>query len=224
VTTALCAAVAIMLVMLAMPGPARRLTPSEVAPAPGAVSQLAAVDTAVGQADRPQPAENRHRAARAAAPANLSVTAFGDSVMLGAQSAIEAAMPRSTVRAVEGQQPYVTLAEVRKLHAQGALSTVVVIHTGNNGIIRPSDLAATLSVLRDRRRVVLLTDRVPRDWETPNNQTIERIGPQFANVVVLDWLARSNNDRSWFYSDGLHLRPVGAQHYAELVRSCAEQA
>lgn len=150
-----------------------------------------------------------------------AITAYGDSVMLGAQPAINADFPHSQVHAVEGRQPYVTLQEVRADQAAHALSPVVVIHTGNNGIIRPSDLSDTLTALKDRQRVVLLTDRVPRDWQGPNNDTIKRVGHQFANVVVLDWYSVSNGNSAWFYEDGLHLRPPGAAGYAARLLAAA---
>lgn len=141
--------------------------------------------------------------------------------MLGAQNALASVFAGCDLHAVEGRQPYVTLAEVRADHDAGHQQATVVIHTGNNGVIRPSDLSDTLSDLRDRHRVVLLTDRVPMDWQGPNNATIGRVAKQFHNVVVLDWYARSNGDQSWFYADGLHLRPDGAGHYADLVLAAA---
>jgi peptidoglycan/LPS O-acetylase OafA/YrhL len=90
------------------------------------------------------------------------------------------------------------------------------------GIIRPSDLAATLAALGDRQRVVLLTDRVPMDWQAPNNATIKRIAKDYRNVVVLDWYGLSNGNQGWFYADGLHLREPGAAKYASLVAKSLE--
>ena len=52
----------------------------------------------------------------------------------------------------------------------------MAIHTGNNGIIRAVRPEQTLADAQDRRRVVLLTDRVPMDWQGPNNTTIRRVG------------------------------------------------
>ncbi len=98
---------------------------------------------------------------------------------------------------------------------------MIAIHTGNNGVIRPDDLRSTLRLLADRQRVVLLTDRVPMDWQAPNNATIKGVARDFGNVVVLDWYARSDGDRSWFYGDGLHLRPAGATNYAKLIAQAA---
>ncbi|CAN5543830.1 peptidoglycan O-acetyltransferase OatA [soil metagenome] len=181
----------------ARPHPGVQVTSGVSAPADRAVAGRASP----GPASAPKPA----------------ITTFGESVMLGAQPAIAAVFPRSDVRAVEGRQPYVTLQDVRQLHSSGGLCAVVAIHTGNNGIIRASDLEQTLSQLRDRRQVILFTDRVPMDWQAPNNNTIKRVSREFSNVVVLDWYAESNGNQSWFYSDGLHLRPPGATRYASLL-------
>ncbi len=155
------------------------------------------------------------------APVTPVISAYGDSVMLGAQTALSILFAGCDLHAVEGQQPYVTLAAVRSDHDAGRQQRTVVIHTGNNGVIRPSDLSQTLSDLGDRQRVVLLTDRVPTDWQNPNNDTINRIGTQFHNVVIVDWYADSNGSQGWFYNDGLHLRPDGAGHYANLVLAAA---
>jgi len=168
----------------------------------------------------PRPAAAVHRPAPAVKPPP-AVSAYGDSVMLGAAPALAADFAGCDLHAVEGRQPYVTLAEVRADHDAGRQQRTVVIHTGNNGLIRAGDLAATLSDLGDRARVVLVTDRVPMDWQQPNNATIERVARGYRNVVVLDWLAASNGRRDWFYPDGLHLRPDGAGHYAALVLAAA---
>lgn len=155
------------------------------------------------------------------APGQSAVSAFGDSVMLGAQATLTAAFSRCDLHAVEGRQPYATLQDVRAAHGAGRLAPVVAIHTGNNGIIRADDLRSTLRLLADRQRVVLLTDRVPMDWQTPNNATIKSVAKGFGNVVVLDWYASSNSNRAWFYGDGLHLRPAGAASYARLIAQAA---
>jgi peptidoglycan/LPS O-acetylase OafA/YrhL len=190
----------------AVPVSALATTPSATA---GAASHAA---TRV-KASAPKPAH----AALAGSSARPALTAFGDSVMLGAQPALTSLFAQCAVHAVEGRQPYATLADVRQAEAAGALSSVVAIHTGNNGIIRASDLSNTLGQLRDRARVVLLTDRVPMDWQAPNNVTIKRVARSYQNVVVVDWYAESTDNNSWFYADGLHLRPLGAMRYAELI-------
>jgi peptidoglycan/LPS O-acetylase OafA/YrhL len=152
-----------------------------------------------------------------AKPAPLTVSAFGDSVMLGASPELAAAIPHATVSAVEGRQARDVFADIADRRQSGTLAPNVVIHAGDNGIISPDDLSSVLVSLGNRRRVVLVTDRVARDWQGPNNDILRSMAGRFRNVVLVDWYAISNRHKDWFYNDGLHLRPPGAQAYAAAV-------
>ncbi|MGX7679272.1 acyltransferase family protein [Jatrophihabitans sp. DSM 45814] len=151
------------------------------------------------------------------------VSAFGDSVLLGATSALLALDGRVKVDAVEGRQAYVVLDEIAALHRTGQLAPTVVIHTGNNGVINPAQLSSTLSMLRDRARVVLVTDRVARDWQDPNNRAIRTAAHQFSNVRLVDWNSIGGSHPAWFYGDGLHLNPAGAASYAQLIMAAVKR-
>ena len=153
--------------------------------------------------------------------APLRISAFGDSVLLGARPALQASGANVSVDAVEGIQAYQVLDAVNQARSGGQLGPVVLIHTGNNGVIDPGQLRTTLDRLRDRR-VVLFNDRVPRDWESPNNHTIGRVGGRYANVRLVDWHALSgSHGGDWLYGDGIHLTPDGATAYAQLAVSAA---
>ncbi len=145
------------------------------------------------------------------------VSAFGDSVMLGAGSALATDVPGIDVDAVVGAQERPLLADIRSRAAAGRLGSQVVVHTGDNGIIDPADLTATLRALAGARRVVLLTVRVARDWQDPNNATIRSVAAQFPNAVVVDWDAAAGSHPDWLWNDGLHLRPAGSSAYAALI-------
>jgi hypothetical protein len=147
------------------------------------------------------------------------VSAYGDSVLLGARSALQAALGRVSLDAVEGRQPYQVLDDVLRDARAGTLHENVVIHTGNNGILAPDQLRATLRALHDRTRVLLVDDRVTRDWQDPNNATIRRVAAGVGNVVVVDWYALSANRPGWLFSDGLHLTARGTRAYARLIRN-----
>ena len=160
-----------------------------------------------------------------AEPAGPSpISAFGDSVLLGAAPAITRLDPAAGVYAVEGRSAYDVLNDVRAALRHHVLAPIVVIHTGNNGIIDPQQLASTLAALAGSYRVVLVTDRVARDWEAPNNQTIRAIAGRYAGVVALDWHAISSSHPDWFYDDGLHLDASGAAAYARLVLDATRRA
>ncbi len=157
-------------------------------------------------------------------PPITSLSAFGDSVLLGAAPALKQLDPQADVDAVEGRQANLVLNDIVTRHQNNQLGSVVVIHVGNNGIINPAQLSSVLGLLADRRRVVLLEDRVPRDWQGPNNATLASVAPGFANVRLIDWFAASAAHPEWFYSDGLHLRPPGAAAYAQLIMAAAAGA
>jgi peptidoglycan/LPS O-acetylase OafA/YrhL len=166
---------------------------------------------------RPHPPPPRTPRPTPTKPASSAVSAFGDSVMLGASPELAGAIAHLTVSAVEGRQARDVFADIANRRQSGTLAPSVVIHTGDNGIISPDDLSSTLRSLGNRRRVVLLTDRVTRDWQGPNNDILRSMVGRFHNVVLVDWYAVSNRHKDWFYNDGLHLRPPGARAYAAAV-------
>jgi hypothetical protein len=143
-------------------------------------------------------------------------------VLLGTAPALQSLDPNVAVDAVVGRQAYDTLGDVVADHAAGRLAPIVVIHTGDNGVIDPGQLRSTLKQLRDRQRVVLINDRVPRDWQDSNNALLARTAKQFPNVVLLDWHALSAGHSSWFYDDQIHLNPSGAPHFARMILQAAE--
>ncbi|MCW2529644.1 MAG: acyltransferase 3 [Pseudonocardiales bacterium] len=149
----------------------------------------------------------------------MAVSAFGDSVMLGAAPALTAAMPLIQISAVEGRQARAVFTDLAARRTAGSVAANVIIHTGDNGVISPDDLRRTLASLADRRMIILLTPRVPREWQAPNIDTIKKIAAEFPNARVIDWFSASDSHPGWFYADGLHLRPEGAAAYTELIRA-----
>jgi hypothetical protein len=119
--------------------------------------------------------------------------------------------------AVVGRQAWDTLADVTAAHQAKKLAPVVLIHTGNNGVISPQQLASTLAGLKDRTKVVLVNDHVDRSWQDPNNKVIGGVSGKFANVVILDWNAAAAKNPGWFGPDGIHVNSAGAKAYASLV-------
>lgn len=152
---------------------------------------------------------------KATAPA--AVSAFGDSVLLGAAPAVKKVVGSLTVDAVVGRQAWDTLKAVTAAQQAKSLAAVVLIHTGNNGIIAPKQLAATLAALGDRTRVVLVNDHVDRSWQGPNNKTIAAAAAKFSNVVLVDWNAAAAKNPAWLGPDGIHVNGTGAKAYAALI-------
>jgi len=144
-----------------------------------------------------------------------SVFAIGDSVMLSAAQALAVALGDVTVDADVSRQAGTVAALLQQSRA--GLPNVVVVHTGNNGPLAGEQLDGILDTLADRQRVVLVTVKVPRPWESHNNAMI-RAAVSRPNVVLADWKALGEGHSDWFANDGLHPRAEGQRAYADLVR------
>jgi peptidoglycan/LPS O-acetylase OafA/YrhL len=146
-----------------------------------------------------------------------ALSAFGDSVLLGAGPALASRTRHLDLDAVEGRQAYDVLNDITKDQHKGTLEPYVLIHVGDNGIISPDQLDSTLRALSGATRVLLMTVRVPREWQDPNNNTIRSVGKRYDNVTVVDWHGESGHSHKWLYPDGLHLTSDGAAAYARIV-------
>jgi peptidoglycan/LPS O-acetylase OafA/YrhL len=184
---------------------------------------------ALSSAAAPPPSQQQPSCLTSSAPASAGMPlsspamAFGDSVMLGAQDGLRSLMPNLTVYATVGLLPRPILAEVRDMHAAGELPPVVIIHIGDNGFIVPGDLTSTLDLLRDRARVVLVTAKVPRDWQDAADEVVRQTAAQYPNVVVADWEAESQAQPGWFVTDGVHLTGPGISAFSQCIASAVAQ-
>jgi hypothetical protein len=148
---------------------------------------------------------------------------LGDSVMLGAEAALHAGFANIDVDARVSRQIGVMIEIARFRREQGELGTIVVLHTGNNGYLRADQIEELCDILADVPRVLLLTVRVPREWEAPNNALIAAAAEQRANVTLVDWHAISTERADLFWNDGIHLRPEGAAFYAQVIAAAIER-
>jgi len=152
------------------------------------------------------------------APTPVAASAIGDSVMLGAAGPLQARMgPAGFIDAKVSRQFVAGVATAQQLRAQGHLGQVVVVHLGTNGPPRTRDVDALMSVLAGVPRVLFVTVRMPRSWEAETNATIRAVPSRYPQVAIVDWYTYSDGHRDWFLSDGIHLKPIGAQAYADLV-------
>jgi peptidoglycan/LPS O-acetylase OafA/YrhL len=150
------------------------------------------------------------------------LSGFGDSVMLGARHALAQLFPGGSLDAVISRLPDPILADVRSDVRKGKLEPLVVLDVGNNGLIDPTELQRTLAALSGARLVLVLTlhlDPYDHSWQKPDNATIKKIVPKFANARIVDWNAIAGEHPGWLYPDDLHLRPSGATGYAKLIAS-----
>jgi peptidoglycan/LPS O-acetylase OafA/YrhL len=146
-----------------------------------------------------------------------STIAIGDSVLLGARSAVRAALPGITVNAEVGRQFNVLPWLIPQLSQAGALRPNVVLHLGTNGPPTNADLAKVLDELAGVNRVVLVNTSVERSWQDETNSRINAAAAGRPNVVVADWYAASAGHPEYFVSDGVHLTKEGGAAYAAMI-------
>jgi peptidoglycan/LPS O-acetylase OafA/YrhL len=152
-----------------------------------------------------------------------SAVAFGDSVMLGAAWGLRSRLPGLTIHATVGLLPRPILAEVRAMRGSHR-PPIVIIHIGDNGFIPPDDLSSALDSLRGAARVVLVTAKVPRDWQDAADRVLRQIAARYPNVSVADWQAESQSHDDWFVSDGVHLTSPGIAAFSACIASAVTQS
>jgi peptidoglycan/LPS O-acetylase OafA/YrhL len=155
--------------------------------------------------------------ARRSATTVTAVTAWGDSVMLGARYGLAFDIPGVLVDAVVGRQAGALPSGVTQLRKSGELGRDVVIHVGDNGLFLRSTLDTALSELSDRHRVVLVTVRVPRRWQDPVNRLLRSVAAGHRNVVIADWYQASAGHPEYFVRDGVHLTSAGIAAFGGLI-------
>jgi hypothetical protein len=154
----------------------------------------------------------------APAPGTVPVTAVGDSVMLGAANALQSRLGSSGhIDAKVGRQFDEGIRVIRSLREQGRLGRVVVVHLGNNGPVKASQIDALMGELDAVPHVLLVTVRVDAAWQNSVNQTMHDAAARYSKVTLVDWFSYSTGHSDWFWSDNTHLRPAGANAYADLV-------
>ena len=145
------------------------------------------------------------------------VSAFGDSVLLGATPTLALRTFDIDLHAGVGRQAEEVEASIRTVTKAGALRGRVLIHTGSNGIVTADELRGMFDAAKSADRVVISTVRVPRPWATPNNNAIRKVAAEYDNVVVADWAEASDGHRGYFDRDGVHMTEQGAQRYNSVI-------
>jgi hypothetical protein len=147
------------------------------------------------------------------------VYALGDSVMLGARSVLKETIPGLAVDAKVGRYMGEGRGIVNNLALRNQLPNAVIVHLGSNGPASASEVEEIIEAAGGRR-VVFVTVKVPRRWESATNSAIAEGTAGQPNVRVVDWkrLSGSCKGGDVLYEDGIHLKPNGAACYANLIK------
>lgn len=154
-------------------------------------------------------------------PGPRSIAAIGDSVMISAAGALQTRLgPAASIDARNSRQFAEGIVLVRRMREEQRLPAVMVVHLGNNGPVRPSDVDALMTELTGVSRVLLVNVRVPKPWGDLVNQTLADAAARYPSVSLVDWNGSSDGHRAWFQRDGTHFRATsgpGASAYADLI-------
>lgn len=152
-----------------------------------------------------------------------SVTAIGDSVMVGVTPYLQKQLPGIMIDAKIGRQMYQADELIPGLKAKGRLNGVVIIGLGTNGAFAEKDLKSLLSSLSTAKQVILVNTKVPRDWERNVNTMLAETSKKFPNTTLVDWYAVSKDHPEYFRSDRVHLEPEGAAVYTSLIMNAIKK-
>lgn len=155
--------------------------------------------------------------ANAARTTGKGMTVVGDSVILDAEPYLKKALPDMKVDGEVGRQFYQVLKIVQELKNGKSLNGTVVIESGTNGPFSEKQMKELMELLQDTEKVVLVNTRVPRKWQDTVNEALTQTAQDYPNVVLADWYARSEGKEDFFEKDGVHLKPKGAEDYANML-------
>jgi len=165
----------------------------------------------------PQPTATPMRVTQPTEIASLGkISALGDSVMLGAASTLKT-LGNVQIDAAVGRQVSMAITLLSSYHAKGLLGPVVLIHMGNNGTFSAKQFDQIMSILSDEKYVVFVNLKVPRSWESPNNDMIAQGVAKYPNAVLVDWRATSADHPEYFAKDAFHMQKLGAEVYTNLI-------
>ncbi|NLV16092.1 MAG: acetyltransferase [Syntrophomonadaceae bacterium] len=145
------------------------------------------------------------------------ITVIGDSVVLAAAPYLEDIFPGIIIDGELGRQMHQAQDTVNRLRSEGKLGRCVIIELGSNGPFKLEEFRTMLTSLEDAEQIIIVNTRVSKRWQDTVNSDLAKVGAEFPQATLVDWYSASEGKDSYFYGDGVHLSPQGAQCYAALI-------
>ena len=140
---------------------------------------------------------------------------IGDSVMLGAVSEMQNAIPDCIVEAAESRQVWGTAEIVSELKKEERLGDCVVVGLGSNGSFDERSGQELIDAIGADRKIYWISVYGQyMTWQESVNDMIYRLADKNENMTVIDWAGFAKDHSEWFYNDGLHLNGDGQIAYA----------
>ncbi len=151
-------------------------------------------------------------------PPPPEMSAFGESVMLGAERQL--VNGGFVVDARENRQAKEMVADIQAAAANGRLGPVVVVQVGTNGTVTDAELEAIVAAVPATTRLSFLTVKADQPWIDPNNDKIRNLPATHPAVGVIDWQSAAGQiaDQLSTSDGGAHLKTKKAmQFYANMI-------
>ncbi len=149
---------------------------------------------------------------------DANVTLVGDSVPEDASAEFYEIFPNGYMDAKIGRQMTAGVEAYEECKSAGHEGDVVVWSIADNGWITESQVRELIEAVDSSKKVYVLTTRCPDAWQDANNEIIHNVVAQYDNATVIDWYAESEGHDEWFWNDGEHVRPEGAEAYVKMLR------
>ena len=150
---------------------------------------------------------------------DAKVILIGDSVPAGAVNQFDTIFPNGYIDAVVGRQIYDGPDVYAQDVAAGHDGDIVVWSLGDNGVATEDQVKALIEAVDPGKRVYLVTARVPLALQDINNALFKQVAAEHDNCEVIDWYETSAGHDEYFWDDGTHLRPAGADAYVLMLRA-----
>lgn len=149
---------------------------------------------------------------------DAKVILIGDSVPDDASNEFYEIFPNGYMDAKIGRQLTAGPSAYKACQDSGRDGDVIVWSLADNGWVTEDQVRALIDCVDPSKKVYIVTCRCPDPWQNANNEAIHAAAGGRGNVGVIDWFAESTGHDEWFWNDGEHVRPEGAQAYVMMLR------
>ena len=156
-------------------------------------------------------------------PPGDKITAIGDSVMLASLPALEKNFPGIYVDGAVSRTLLAAPELLTQLDQAGRLDPFVVLGFGTNDEFNLDTLEKVMSIIGDKRVVVLVMPYGDRTWIPTSQSNITKAQDLYPNLYVADWCQRAQADKTLLYSDLIHPTNEGTQAYADSIKYALNQ-
>ncbi len=151
------------------------------------------------------------------------LTAVGDSVMLAAAPALQAAYPGIAIDAAVSRQLSAAPAILQALRDAGTLRRFVVLGLGTNGSISRDTLEQIRSIIGTQRMLIVVTAQAPRGWIPEVNQTLTQFAADYRNVELSDWYGAIQPRLDALNRDQVHFGTTGSAIYVTALQQAVDR-